>query len=268
MEKNLGQDFVKALERGLSVIRAFDATHPELTLTEVAQATGLTRGTARRFLLTLESLGYVRASQGRFSLRPLVLDLGYAYLAGFGLPEIARPYMQRLVAEINESCSIGVLDETDIVYVARVAASRPVGVLMAVGTRLPAYASSMGRVLLGALPDDALASLIELLELQQFTRQTVRDKAKLRDAIEQARRNDYALVDQELDDGWRSIAVPIRDWTGEAIAAFNISTQASRTSLAVVKREFLPLAREAAAAIEADLRKVGGAPSRPWAARA
>jgi IclR family pca regulon transcriptional regulator len=265
MDKDLGQDFVQSLQRGLSVIRTFDAAHSELTLTEVARATGLTRATARRFLLTLESLGYVRASEGRFSLRPRVLELGYAYLAALGLPEIARPYMQRAVAERNESCSIGVLDDTEVVYVARITANRPVGSVMTVGTRLPAYASSLGRVMLAALPDDALDQLIEQLDLQPLTRHTVRDKAKFREAIAQTRRKDYAIVDQELDDGWRSVAVPIRDWTGETIAALNISTQASRNSLAVLKREFLPLAREAVAAIETDLRRVGGSPSRNWA---
>src|SRR4051794_33761327 len=147
-----GADFVQSLERGLAVIRAFDADRPELTLSDVARATGLPRAAARRFLLTLAELGYVRGDGGRFSLRPRVLELGYAYLSGLGLPEVAQPHMEALVARVNESCSMSGLDDTDVVYVVRVPTRRIMAITLAVGTRLPAYATSMGRVLLAALP--------------------------------------------------------------------------------------------------------------------
>ena len=148
---------MQSLERGLAVIRAFDAEHRELlALSDVARSTGLTRAAARRFLLTLVKLGYVNFSQGRFSLRPRVLELGYAYLSSLSLPEVALPHMEALVAEVNESCSISVLDDTDIVYVARVPTRRIMSITLAVGTRLPAFVTSMGRVLLAGLPDDEL----------------------------------------------------------------------------------------------------------------
>src|SRR3954464_6219923 len=147
-------DHVQSLERGLSVIRAFDAEHRELGLSEVARATGLTRAAARRFLLTLVELGYMRLDAGRFSLRPRVLELGFAYLSSISLPDVAHPHMEALVATLNESSSISVLDDTDVVYVARVPPRRIMSITLAVGARLPAYATSMGRVLLAALPDD------------------------------------------------------------------------------------------------------------------
>ena len=150
-------DFVQSLERGLLVIRAFDAEHRELGLSEVARISGLTRAAARRFLLTLAKLGYVTFADGRFSLTPRVLELGYAYLSSLSLPEVAQPHMEALVAQVNESSSISVLDDTEVVYVARVPTRRIMSITLSVGTRLPAYATSMGRVLLAALPDAELA---------------------------------------------------------------------------------------------------------------
>ena len=173
-------DFVQSLERGLAVIRAFDAEHRELALSEVARSTGLTRAAARRFLLTLVKLGYVNFSQGRFSLRPRVLELGYAYLSSLSLPEVAMPHMEALVAEVNESCSISVLDETDIVYVARVPTRRIMSITLAVGTRLPAFVTSMGRVLLAGLPDDELEERLERIEVVPLTSHTVKDMDALR----------------------------------------------------------------------------------------
>src|SRR3954447_1543536 len=156
MTQPRNSDYVQSLERGLSVIRAFDEDHREMALSDVARATGLTRAAARRFLLTLVKLGYVQAADGRFSLRPRVLELGYAYLSGLTLPEVAQPHMEALVAEVNESSSISVLDELDVVYVVRVPTRRIMSITLAVGTRLPAYATSMGRVLLAGLSDDEL----------------------------------------------------------------------------------------------------------------
>src|SRR5947209_3228937 len=169
-------DFVQSLERGLMVVRAFDADHRELGLSEVARATGLTRAAARRFLLTLVRLGYMQVSDGRFSLSPRVLELGYAYLSSLTLPEVAQPHMETLVATVNESSSISVLDDLEIVYVARVPTRRIMSITLSVGTRLPAYATSMGRVLLAYLPDDELEERLSRIEIVTLTAHTVKDK--------------------------------------------------------------------------------------------
>src|ERR671929_385857 len=168
-----GAHFVQSLERGLNVIRAFDASTPQLTLSEVARATGLTRAAARRFLLTLADLGYVRTDGRLFSLSPRVLELGYAYLSSLTLPEVAEPHLERLVAEVRESSSVSVLDGEDIVYVARVPTSRIMRVAISVGTRFPAYATSMGRVLLAGLTDDERARYLARADLAPLTPHTV-----------------------------------------------------------------------------------------------
>jgi IclR family transcriptional regulator, pca regulon regulatory protein len=246
-------DFVQSLERGLAVIRAFDAEHRELALSDVARSTGLTRAAARRFLLTLVKLGYVNFSQGRFSLRPRVLELGYAYLSSLTLPEVAQPHMEALVAQVNESCSISVLDDTDVVYVARVPTRRIMSITLAVGTRLPAFATSMGRVLLAGLPDVELDERLEKIEIVPLTSRTVKDSETLRRILTTVRRQGYAAVDQELEEGLRSLAVPIRTSAGAVTAALNVSVHASRATMAAAKRDFLPLALGTAAAIEEDL---------------
>jgi IclR family transcriptional regulator, pca regulon regulatory protein len=250
-------DFVQSLERGLAVIRAFDAEHRELALSEVARSTGLTRAAARRFLLTLVKLGYVNLSQGRFSLRPRVLELGYAYLSSLSLPEVAMPHMERLVAQVNESCSISVLDDTDVVYVARVPTRRIMSITLAIGTRLPAFVTSMGRVLLAGLPEAELDERLARIELTPLTARTVTDKDALREIIATVRRQGYAATDQELEEGLRSLAVPLRGASGAVTAALNVSVHASRASMAAMRREFLPLALGTAAAIEEDLRGTG-----------
>jgi IclR family pca regulon transcriptional regulator len=252
-----GSDFVQSLERGLSVIRAFDADHTHLTLSEVARLTGLNRAAARRFLLTLVELGYVSTNGRDFSLRPRVLELGYAYLSGLGLPSIAHPHLEALVAQVHESSSISVLDGFDVVYVARVPTKRIMTVSISIGTRFPAYATSMGRVLLAGLPEPSLEEYLEQLEIVSLTDQTVTTREELRDVIAEVAKQGWAIVDQELEHGLRSIAVPIRDATGGVIAAMNVSAHASRVSVAALKREFLPPMRVAAERIEADLRARG-----------
>ena len=259
-EQPRSADFVQSLERGLAVIRAFDSDRPELTLSDVARATGLTRATARRFLLTLSELGYVTATDGHFSLCPRVLELGYSYLSGLGLPELAPPHMERLVAQVNESSSISVLDDTDIVYVVRVPTRRIMSITLSVGTRLPAYCTSMGRVLLAGLPEHALERLLARIELRPLTPRTVTDAGALRQLLVRVRRQGYALTDQELEKGLRSIAVPIRDSAGAVAAALNVSVHASRASAAALRHDVLPLALQTAAAIEADLRAAALSP--------
>jgi IclR family transcriptional regulator, pca regulon regulatory protein len=249
--------FVQSLERGLAVIRAFDADHSRMRLTDVANSTGLTRAAARRFLLTLEELGYVRSEGGLFSLRPRILELGYSYLSGMSFSEIAQPHMERLVRELNESSSISVLDDTEIVYLVRVPTRRIMTITLTVGTRLPAYATSMGRVLLAQLPPDELEERLARIQLEKLTTHTVTSKKALRKAIDDARRQSFAMVDQELEEGLRSAAVPIVDVEGNH-AALNISVHASRASMRELRRHFLPALQDAAREIEGDARREGG----------
>jgi IclR family transcriptional regulator, pca regulon regulatory protein len=257
-----GSDFVQSLERGLAVIRAFDETRPELTLSDVARATGLTRAAARRFLLTLIDLGYVRTDGRLFALRPRVLELGYAYLSSMSLPEVAQPHMEELVAKVHESCSVSVLDGTDVVYVARVPTRRIMTVAISVGTRFPAFATSMGRVLLAAQPNDRIEDYLSSGVVQQYTSFTVTDADKLRAVLAKVRTQGYCLVDQELEKGLRSIAVPIHDSDGTVIAAMNVSLHVTGGTAEEIRRDILPQLRATAAEIEQDLRgQNGGAPA-------
>lgn len=248
-----GADFVRSLQRGLAVIRAFDADHPALTLSEVASATGVTRAAARRFLLTLVELGYVRTDGRRFSLTARVLELGYAYLSSLSLPQVAEPHLEALVAEVSESSSVSVLDGTDIVYVARVPVSRIMTVAISVGTRFPAYATSMGRVLLAGLPADALEPYLLALRPEHLTSRTVTSVDGLRTELARVRAQGWALVNQELEEGLRAVAAPIRNPDGKVVAAVNISAHASRT-LESMRRDLLPPLLATAAKIGADLK--------------
>jgi IclR family pca regulon transcriptional regulator len=247
-------DFVQSLERGLAVIKAFGPDRSRLTLTEVAQATGLARAVARRFLLTLADLGYVRTDGREFSLRPRVLELGYAYLSGLSLTEIAQPHVEELVARVHESSSISVLDGNEIVYVVRVPTSRIMTVTIAIGTRFPAYCTSMGRVLLAAKSDEELGRYLADVDLVAHTRNTVTDPRRLREVLAEVRRTGYALVKQELEDGLASIAVPVRDGSGAVVAAMNVSTNALRVDPETLVRDVLPLLKEAAKQIEEGIR--------------
>ena len=248
-----GRQFVQSLERGLDVIRALSLPGPGRTLSDVARDTGLTRASARRFLLTLEELGYVRSDDRRFVLTPRVLELGYAFLSSLTLPQIAQPHLRELVEEVHESSSVSVLDDADVVYVAREPTQRIMTVAISVGTRFPAYATSMGRVMLAGLGEDEFDTFIATAELRALTSATVTDPERLRKEIGRVRKQGWALVDQELEDGLRSVAVPIRSPSGAVVAAMNLSTHASRRTAATIREELLPPLREAAARIEGDL---------------
>jgi IclR family pca regulon transcriptional regulator len=219
----------------------------------VARATGLTRAAARRFLLTLVQLGYVRVEGREFSLRPRVLELGYSYLSGLTLPEVAQPHLEALVGRVDESSSISVLDGDDVVYVARVHTKRIMTVMITVGTRFPAYATSMGRVLLASLGDDELAAYLARADLVPLTPRTLTDPAALRSSLAEVRTRGFALVDQELEEGLRSAAAPVCNREGTVVAAVNLSVSASRTSLRQLEREFVPPLLETAAQISRDL---------------
>ncbi|WP_336921973.1 IclR family transcriptional regulator domain-containing protein [Aquipuribacter sp. SD81] len=247
------ETFVRSLERGLAVIKAFDADHPRLTLSDVARRTGLTRAAARRFLLTLVELGYVHAADGVFSLRPRVLELGWAYLSGLPLLDVTRPHMERLSTEVHESVSVSVLDGDDLVYVGRVQARKIMRVAIDVGTRLPAYCTSMGRVLLAHLPPAELTDYLRRVRLDALTEHTVTDADLLADALAQVRADGYAVVDQELELGLRSMAAPLHGRGGEVVAALNVAAPLERGSLDEIRDELLPPLLAAARACEADL---------------
>lgn len=248
-------EFVQSLARGLGVIRAFDAENPALTLSEVARRADLTRAAARRFLQTLETLGYVRADGRVFSLTPRVLELGFSYLSALSLPALAQPHLERLSREVGESVSSAVLDDADIVYVARVPTRRIMSVGITIGTRFPAYATSMGRVLLAALPVDRARGFIEASHPHSLTPRTRTDVDAIVAELDAVRTQGWALVDGELEEGLRSLAAPVRDRSGAVVAAVNISAS-SRGDAGEWRQRCLPALRTAAAAIDADLRLV------------
>ncbi|MFE6622632.1 IclR family transcriptional regulator C-terminal domain-containing protein [Streptomyces sp. NPDC057740] len=251
--------FVRSFERGLAVLRSFDADHPVRTLSEVAQTCELTRAAARRLLLTLVDLGYVHQDGRLFRLTPRVLELGYSYLSSVTLPQIAEPHLEQLVAQVRESSSLCVLDGEDIVYVARVPTRRIMTAAITVGTRFPAYVTSVGRVILAHLPQDEAELQLAEAELKQLTARTITSPDALRAELARVRRQGYAIVDQELEEGLRSVAAPVREPDGEVVAGVNIAVHAGRTSVDSIRADLLPHLLAAVARIEADLRITGPA---------
>lgn len=256
-KQELGPEFVESLARGLAVLTAFGEGRAELPLTAVAEATGLARATARRSLITLEHLGYV-ASEGRlFRLTPHVLELGCAHLSRLTLPEIAQPHLVELVEAVHDSASMAVLSGEQIQYVARVPTVRIMSVNITVGTRFPAYATAMGRVLLAGLPPRERAAHLARTDLTRLTRHTVTDAPRLEGVLDRVAAEEHALVSEELEEGLRSIAVPVRDRGGRVVAAVNVSMHASRRSVEQSRSELLPPLRQAAARIGEELCVVG-----------
>ncbi|WP_226345617.1 IclR family transcriptional regulator domain-containing protein [Agilicoccus flavus] len=247
-----GEGYVQSLARGLAVLRAFDGDHPRMTLSDVARRTDLSRAAARRFLLTLEALGYVRTDGREFFLTPRVMRIGFAYLASQSLPDVAQPHLQALSVAIGESTSVAVLDGDEIVYVARRATSRIMAVSIRVGTRFPAYATSMGRVLLAGLPDAEIEAYLARVELSPLTAHTQTDPGRLRETLRAVRADGHALVEGELELGLRSLAVPIRDPAGTVVAAANVSSDTISSSAEDLLGHLAAL-RATADAIEADL---------------
>jgi len=244
-----GDGYVQSFARGLEVIRSFSADAPRQTLTEVAGRSGLSRAGARRILLTLETLGYVSSDGKLFSLTPRILDLGFAYLSSMPIWNLAEPVMEALVAEVKESCSAAVLDGTDIVYVLRVPTHKIMSISLGVGSRLPAYCTSMGRMLLSALPEAELMKCLQASTLEARTKYTVTDVKELAAKVAQARKQGWSLVNQELEEGLVSMAAPITNRAGQTVAALNISGQANRTSAKAMQETMLPQLLEAAQAI-------------------
>jgi len=241
-----GDSYVQSFARGLEVIRSFNAGAPRQTLSEVAAATGLTRAGARRILLTLQTLGYVETDGRLFALTPRILDLGFAYLSSMPIWNRAEPVMETLVAQVQESCSAAVLDGTDIVYVMRVATHKIMSISLGVGSRLPAWCTSMGRLLLSELDDASLRARLAASAPEALTRHTVTDVEALVAKVAQARRQRWCLVNQELEEGLISMAAPIGNRAGRMVAALNISGQANRTSAKVMQDTMLPALRDAA----------------------
>jgi IclR family transcriptional regulator, pca regulon regulatory protein len=244
---------VQSLERGLAVLQVFSRENPAPTLSEVARLAGTTRATARRILLTLERLGHVRSDGRRFSLTPRVLALGWSYLSSLNLWEIAQPLMEDLVERTGESCSAATLDLPDVVYVARVPTRRIMSITLGVGTRLPAHATSMGRVLLAALEPAELEAFLVAGPLEAFTERTITSPPPLRASIEEVRAQGWALVDQELELGLRSVAAPIQDADHRTVAALNVSAAVSRVSLETLREDMLPALLETADAVSTAL---------------
>jgi IclR family pca regulon transcriptional regulator len=241
-----GDAYVQSFARGLAVIRSFDASRPAQTLTEVAAASGLTRAGARRILLTLQALGYVEADGRLFQLTPKILDLGFAYLTSMPFWNLAEPVMEELVEQVHESCSAAVLNGTDIVYVLRVPTHKIITQNLSIGSRLPAFCTSMGRVLLSALDEATLDTVLGASELVARTPRTITDKAALKEAIGIVRRQGWAIVDQELEEGLISMSAPIRNRQGRVIAALNISGNAQRKTAKQMVKAFLEPLQEAA----------------------
>jgi IclR family pca regulon transcriptional regulator len=234
-----GDAFVQSFARGLSVIRSFSASRPAQTLSEVAAASGLTRAGARRILLTLQALGYVEADGRQFTLTAKILDLGFAYLTSMPFWNLAEPVMEELVGQVHESCSAAVLNGTEIVYVLRVPTHKIITINLSIGSRLPAFCTSLGRVLLASLDDDKLDALLDASALEARTPRTIVDKTALKGALALVRKQGWAIVDQELEEGLISMSAPIRDRQGRVIAALNISGNAQRKNAKQMVKAFL-----------------------------
>ena len=240
------KEFMVTLAKGLAVLGSFDKQQPAMTLSQAAQATGVSRATARRILRTLTELGYVVQQGRQFSLSSGILKLGFAYLATQNWIEQAAPLMRQLSEQFHESCSAAILEGTEIVYVARIPASRIMSVALAVGTRLPAFHTSLGRIQLGFLDDAELWRRLRSLRIEAYTLSTIIDVQALFDRVQEDHAQEFSIVDEELERGLRSIAVPIVDRNGQAIAALNLSTHSTRTTRNEMRERFLPNLRRVA----------------------
>jgi IclR family pca regulon transcriptional regulator len=240
-------NFMTSLARGLAVIQAFSTRRDPLTISHVSNKTGFSRAAVRRCLYTLAQLGFAGSDDGRhFFLRPRILALGHSYISSMPLAAAAQPVLERISHLLHESCSIAALDGVDIVYVARANVTRIMSIDLRVGSRLPAYCTSMGRVLLANLPPEELESYLSRAELTRRTSRTIVSREKLRQVLRLIRRNGYSIVDQELEHGLRSMAVPIHNSGGKVTAALNVGAQAQRVSILEMTNKFLPNLQDAA----------------------
>jgi len=234
-------DFMASLARGLMVIHVFNDARANLSIAEISRKTGFPRAAVRRCLYTLTQLGYVSAAEHRYALTPRMLTLGHAYLYSTPLVILAQPILDRISATLHESSSLSILDGTEILYLARSAATRIMSVALHVGSRLPAFCTSMGQVLLAHLEHAALEQYLACAELTAYTEHSLTSRIKLRKVLHGIHETGYAIVDQQLEIGLRSIAVPVRDCAGAIVAAINSSAQSSRVSLTELRARFLPV---------------------------
>lgn len=239
-------DFLDSVEKAFRLLRVFSADVPELTVSRAAELTGLTRPTARRLLMTFLRLRLVECDRGVYRLTPRVLTIGHSYLSSLPLWDHAQGRLRALAEEINEACSAATLDDKDIVYVARVPAKRSMSLTLTIGSRLPAYPTSMGRVLLASLSDDAFEQYLATTTFEELTPHTVTDKARFREIVAEVRQHGYAIVDGERELGVRSAAAPVLSRAGTPIAAMNVSVNAARVSLAELTHSLVPKLQEAA----------------------
>ncbi len=242
-------DFIGGFAKGLMVIEAFGEAKPRLTITDVSKETGLDRATARRCLLTLAELGYAAYDGKFFELTPKILRLGHAYLSATPLPRLVQPYLDQLSERVGQSASASVLDGVEIVYVARAAQKRVMSINLTPGSRLPAYCASMGRVLLAALPEAEARAIVEASDRKVNTPYTKTAPEALMEELAGVRRNGFALIDQELEIGLRSIAVPLENARGRVVAALNIGAPAALASAEEMVTRYLPAMREVQAAL-------------------
>ncbi|OGA66534.1 MAG: IclR family transcriptional regulator [Betaproteobacteria bacterium RIFCSPLOWO2_12_FULL_65_14] len=247
------RDFVAALHKGLGIIECFSASHPRLTLSDASRRAGMTRAAARRYLLTLASLGYADFDGKFFSLTPRILRLGYAYLSTASIPRLAQPVLETLADEAREAASLAVLDGSDVLFIAHSAKRRLLSAMASVGTRLPAWCTAMGRVLLAGMVDDALDRWLKGLRPRKLTPKTLTSQRELLERVLQARADGYAVNDEELEMGLRSIAVPVRNSRGDVVFALGISLQAARMTPAMMKQRLLPALQSGSAALSAML---------------
>lgn len=242
-------DFAVTLARGLAVIECFGAREKGLSVSEIAEQIGISRAAVRRILITLQCLGYAESDGRLYRLKARVLRLGIAYLSSATLPTLAQPFLERITETIHESASLSALDGDDVVYLARSATSRVMSINLFPGSRLPSYCTSMGRVLIASLPQEEFDKYLARTELKSLTPKTVSDKAKFLEIIKKVRLNGYSIIDQELELGLRSIAVPVKTRSGRVAAAMNIGLNAHRITVSKMVSSFLPLLRENASAL-------------------
>jgi IclR family pca regulon transcriptional regulator len=252
-EKPPDKEFMATLAKGLALLGAFDRQRPVMTLSQAAQVTGFSRATARRILLTLAELGYVAQNGREFSLSSGILKLGFAYLATQSWIEQATPLLRQMGEQLHETCSAAILEGTEIVYVARFPAQRIMSVTLAVGTRLPAFHTSLGRAQLGFLDNAELWQRLRSLHIEAYTPSTITDAQALYERVREDHAQGFSIVDEELERGLRSIAVPVADRSGQAIAALNVSTHSTRTTRNEMRDQFLPRLRAVAAQISGAL---------------
>lgn len=250
LQANGDPEFMTSLARGLAVLRCFADERRPMTIAQASRITGLSRPAVRRCLHTLTRLGYTAKDGQSYALRPKVLELGYAYLSSNSLATRAQPVLDRLRDELHESCSLGVMEEDEVCYVARAEVSRIISIALRVGSRLPLYCTSMGRVLLAARSVEEQAAYLKRAPLQARTARTITDPETLQTVLAEARDQGYAIIDQELELDLRSIAVPVKGRSG-VIAALNIGSQASRMALSDLRTRYLPALLDAAREISA-----------------